>query len=797
MKKVLKHLRDCHAYYLCAFITAGILIFAIYRFPNAVGRLVESCRDFGLSMAYYFLELFEIDHSIVPTVNNRPDYNFLSLQKVFSFIKYKTPSTTFPETFEEFKAKWDDFWKLVITKENLLSYFEGSKEWLYNFSRVLTLLLPLFLLLGMLVKQMMSKENSVDDSPSKPWKIWNWISLHVLFHVKRWFRYFLEFIKARKYFWGVWLFVGLLCFNGLTILIEFLAFYFYFVISLDWATIYHQVYKLILDLWAVTSFIPLWGWIIITLIVLTWRSHEVGYDNLDHNERKNYGLQSENGIVTYYFAEMGEGKTAQLVDEALTYEVKFRDMALEVILECDACFPNFPWYAFEKELKNAYENHEIWDKWSCIRWVEKRRKVFEESPCTENIFGYDIEHYPMEHDNKLYVENIWETLQDYALAYTIYTIQSSFIVSNFSVRVDNLLLDLGNFPVWNNDFFRRDSRLMESYSRHSNILDFDMLRLGRKMLKNNPNRNAFGWGVYVITEADKEFKNTLELSEVKATADECNQKTDLTHVLFKMSRHACEVRHRNFVRIIADMQRIENITANLRQVGGVGLIVGHEECKTVLPWWSPYKHIAPFLLPLKDKLDSYYVNGRFLGADKKLFLYVIEQIRSKIARWNEGIVNIYGTEVVHILRQSGRMDGDIVKKKRYRSRKKVFSKRYGSDCMASIFSSRAEENFIGLDDMRKFADYIASQDELLYMNSHTQAEMIKLQNSGEEEMAKNVDMKPVEKQLSASVELLTQVQAGKTTVSDEAQKALRTVIVELSSTLSNWAQDKENADNSA
>ena len=90
----------------------------------------------------------------------------------------------------------------------------------------------------------------------------------------------------------------------------------------------------------------------------------------------------------------------------------------------------------------------------------------------------------------------------------------------------------------------------------------------------------------------------------------------------------------------------------------------------------------------------------------------------------------------------------------------------------------------------KFADYIASQDELLYMNSHTQEEMIRLQSEGEEDVSKKVDMKPLEKQLSASVEFLTQVQDGKVTISDEAQRSLRTVIKELCSTVSDWAQEE-------
>ncbi|MBR4309424.1 MAG: hypothetical protein IKT79_00175, partial [Akkermansia sp.] len=144
--------------------------------------------------------------------------------------------------------------------------------------------------------------------------------------------------------------------------------------------------------------------------------------------------------------------------------------------------------------------------------------------------------------------------------------------------------DLGNFPIWDCDFFKRDSRLIDGFSRHSHILDYDMVRLGAQMIENNPNRYAFGWGVWVYTELDKDAKNTLEQQELKASDEECNQKNDLMHVMFKMSRHACMIRNRNFVRIIADMQRVENITANLRQVGQVALISEKEEPKVVLPW---------------------------------------------------------------------------------------------------------------------------------------------------------------------------------------------------------------------
>ena len=44
--------------------------------------------------------------------------------------------------------------------------------------------------------------------------------------------------------------------------------------------------------------------------------------------------------------------------------------------------------------------------------------------------------------------------------------------------------------MWNTDFFEKDSRLIDSYSRHSHIIDFDSLRLGKKVIENNPKKWA-------------------------------------------------------------------------------------------------------------------------------------------------------------------------------------------------------------------------------------------------------------------------------------------------------------------
>lgn len=791
-----------HMYYIYGAITVGLLFLGIFRFPNCIGRLVESCRDFGLSIAYAFTDAFDVKTKIAPTVNTLPNYSFLNLRNGFYALFKKStstspPSITFPATWQVFKRDWVRYWKNFANAENLARYVISILDLLFVLVTIALVVIPVWLILKKVLKKTYFKERpplETDEQPypiqqSKPLKAWRAFYFHVIRRVINWLVAFWYFLREHEALLFVWVAFGLLYFNVFTIFLELVAYYLYFIISTDIASLYIQVYKLFLDLWAILSFMPKIGWVIVAYVVADKWSKSIGYDNLEHNERRNRGFINELGIVTYIYAEMGEGKTTMLTDMALSMQVQLRDDMLEVILECDACFPNFPWYALERALKKAYAQHEIYDKWSCVRWIEAKKKIFQENPCKQNIFGYDIERYPTHYDNALYVEDIWETLQDYALAYTIYTVQSALIISNYSIRTDSILMDLENFPLWDNDFFRRDSRYLEAFSRHSKILDFDMLRMGKKMLKDNPNANAFGWGVWIITEADKEYKNTQELQEIKYTDEECNQKNELAHVLFKMSRHACMVRHRNAVRIGADMQRVENITANLRQIGNVALITESEEIGTMLPFFSPHKLLSPILLWLKGKIDNVYLQNRYLRSDDRLFTAFLEKTRSIIQKWNTRYVNTFGTDIMEIELQRGRMDGKVYEKVYFKSYKKIYSRRYGSDCMASVFSARAQYNFVGLDDMREYADYIASQDELLYQNSHTQEEMQRLQEV--DVMETKQDIKAVGKQLGNTVEFLSLVQAGKVELSTEAQNAMKTFIKELCATVSDSVDNAE------
>lgn len=707
---------DCHLF--CAFITLGFVALGVFVFFGSVGRIIEAGRDFGVSVAYYFCEIFGIPHNITPTVNEFPKTPF------FDFMGgAEAPAVPIPDDLQEFKENWTAYWQLWATKENFFSYLSFLSRLLLIFSQALLIIIPFVLLVYLLFCRLLKTHNNNYDKDSVPLRIFKRISSVTYRPAKAWLFRFFGFVRDNGIYLKIWLVLWLFYFNVFAIILEFIAYYLYFVVSFDFVNIYRQVYKLILDLWTGLTFFPLWVWIIAAVVILSLLARKTAYARLRHNERKNRGFLNERGVVTIVGGVMGAGKTAFITDMALSAEVQLRDQAFEIILESDMKFPFFPWCNLENELKTAIAFHQVFSVPSCKAWLQKKQKRFGKLSCRAKIFGYDYERYGLYCDDKLKVLSVWQVLEDYACAYFIYTVQSSLLLANYSIRVDGLLSDLGNFPLWNSDFFSRDSRAQEAYSRHAHILDFDMLRLGKILLKDNPNRNAFGFGVYVITEIDKERKNTPELSEVKRNTDECNQKNDLFGVLLKMSRHACVVSNRVFVKVMADLQRFGSLGGDVRELGEVVTIESQSEIMPVLPFFSPFHFFALLYDWLFGKFMNLYVQYRYIRADNTLSMYILKGLTATMQRYYTGLCNTFGCGVLSLLVENGKMDSEPLQRRWYKMSKKVYANRYSTDCLAGIFERRAEQNNVGLDDLPEYAGSRATWEELQAQHSFFQNDM--------------------------------------------------------------------------
>lgn len=724
----MKRLRVDYRHIVCIVITLGFVALGVFEFFGAVGRVIEGGRDIGLSAAYYFCELFQIPHNITPTVNEFPKIPFFD----WGGSTPSSPSIPIPDEWQGFTVKWSEYWQVWASGENFFSYLAFLGNLLLILSKVLLLVVSFLLLVYLLCRRILKTQNNDYDRDSVPLRIFKRISSVTYRPAKAWLLSFFVFVRDRGVYWKIWLALWLFYFNAFAIVLEFIAFYLYFVVSFDFANIYRQVYKLILDLWTGLTFFPLWVWLVGAVVALGIAARKKGYKRLRHNERRNRGFLNERGVVTIVGGVMGAGKTAFITDMALSAEVQLRDQAFEIILESDMKFPFFPWCNLENELKRAIEYHAVFSVPSCKAWLKKKLRRWQKTPCREKLFNYDYERYGLTYDDKLKVSDVWQVAEDFACAYFIYTVQSSMLLANYSIRTDNLFSDIGNFPLWNTDFFDRDSRLQDSYSRHAHILDFDMLRLGKILLQNNPNRNAFGFGVYVITEIDKERKNTPELQEVKRNTDECNQKNDLFNVLLKMSRHACVIANRVFVKVVADLQRFGSLGGDVRELGEVVTIEAQSDIVPVLPFYSPFWVFDTLFGWVFNKFANLYVRYRYNRADNSLLLYLLKSITAAMQRHDTGVRNTFGCGVLALTVENGKQDGEQLARKWYKMPKKVYANRYSTDCLSGIFEKRAEQNAVGLDDLPEYVDTRATWEELQMQHSFFQDDLNKVNVQNEQ-----------------------------------------------------------------
>ena len=208
--KTLKKIKINYRHIICTGITLCFIAMGVFRFSNALGRLIESLRDVGISFAYYFCELFDFHDVITPTVNDLPEIPFF---KWFNFSNATLPNVSVPENWETFKVKWAQYWKLWANKDNFDGYLKVLSNILYALSKVLILALPFIVCVWLLVKQMLKAENNDYDKDSTALKWFKRFTERTYIPLKNRISEFVKFVKDRRYYYMTWLCLWLFYFN--------------------------------------------------------------------------------------------------------------------------------------------------------------------------------------------------------------------------------------------------------------------------------------------------------------------------------------------------------------------------------------------------------------------------------------------------------------------------------------------------------------------------------------------------------------------------------------------------------
>lgn len=684
---------------IIAFITASAVMTLLY-YGISLNRTINSIIDLIYSIGSYVLFIIGIKELIPARINNIPDIDI---------------SRILPYDIEELKRKLITVWSKLIEWENLQNYFIDISKKLNDFLTFILLLIPIILVMSIIIKGRIFRpiENKYRNQDTKYLRLWKKRIESPCKAVINWLQQIFIYFMGNKLYCITLPVIWLINLNIITIAVESLSFYIWFASSFKIGEIFIQLLKLIIDLIVMISGAPLIFWIIVSLFIIDKIRRYIGIQILEHNENKNKGFINSLSITVMIVGEMGKKKTTLLTDMAISQHKMFRDEAKKRMLKSVMMFPQFPFSELEADLKKQIKKHKIYNLATVEQYINDKANKYRKRKIKENCYGYDIENQRSEYNDNLKINKLFETIKTYAKLYFIYTVESSLLISNFSIREDSEKHDIGNFPLWDEDIFNRDPEIR--IDKYANILDFDIMRLGNKMKENNPNIGSFEFGCLCITEIGKERGNQLELKEVKAKSDETNQKNDKLTQFLKLIRHAGTVDYFPFVRVFTDEQRPESWGADARDVAEIINIISSDDVRISMPLFVIEQIIYDWMMP---KLIDFYFKMRYYREDNNLVMYLIRGIASKYWQHVTKIINQYGYSRVILETESGTLEGNKEQHEYYLANKKIYSDRFSTDAFSDMFQTAAKETTTGINDYEKYKSIKATVQEMQKQNSH-------------------------------------------------------------------------------
>ena len=272
-----------------------------------------------------------------------------------------------------------------------------------------------------------------------------------------------------------------------------------------------------------------------------------------------------------------------------------------------------------------------------------------------------------------------------------------------------------------NDFYHRNSAFIYELSRYAKIIDYNALRLGRKLGdEEDPKKDSFEFGSVGITEVGKERKNNLQLQEMKRKDDVANQKNNGFNDWLKMIRHSATIDYYPFVKVFTDEQRPESWGADARDLCEIIHIRSSSETKLALPFFALEELLCNFAY---NKFISLYQKYRFVRSDNTLPMYLLKLVIARLQKYYKDTYNLFGFTVLKLQVESGTQDGELDDKVYYLDHKRIYSDRFSTDAFSDFFATKALRSTVGIDDLEEYRSSKAMLDELQMQNSYFVADL--------------------------------------------------------------------------
>lgn len=674
-----------------------------------------------------------------------------------------------PDTTAGFVFNLGSFFRTLFSGVNFRAFANSLESLILGLMMLLPfIILAVFMLRRYIIKSFTKKHNNRYNQDTKPLKAFKWCLNH-LCHPPIHFILSVTIYILSTHFKKILLLIWLFNFNAFAIILHIISISLYFFISFDFVALYYFLYNIAVLLMPTVTTIPVILWLILVLYLIDRRRKIKAYDLLNHMEAMNKGFINEREICVLLCGAMGKGKTTLITDMMLSTESYYRYKARQMMYDIDLKFPYFPWINFENDIKVVIDKGYIYNWASACAWVDKQQQIFEfalykcakrniKHPYSRNlIFGYDFIKYGLDYDDKKTVTTIFEALKDYVQLYFLYIVNTSLIFANYSVRTDFGFLDSGNMPKWDLDFFKKDSRLIRTHSKHAHILNFDILRLGKKLVKNNAQSACFEFGIIGITEVGKERGNQFKEHEIKdrlkkegnhlkakELTDNRNERLKVLEQLdnakadgnkkeveklenratilndkfnsaLKLIRHKCTVGGFPFARVFMDEQRPESLGVDCRDLCEVVKIKYKSEPELTLKKTFIGELIYSFIVP---KFLRVYEDYRHNRGDNTLLMFLLKALGGGVYRYNNRIHNRFGYFISSLEVEDAASEKVIKVHPYYVSFKKIYSNRFTTDAFKDVFAKSLIKCGVGIKDIPCYATHKMVESEMLQQNSY-------------------------------------------------------------------------------
>lgn len=685
--------------------------------------------------AFLFIKYFDA----IKTFGYTFKYNFKVITSGFEYYKkdyFFSDHIKLPvDSFDGVKKYFNNFFNNVFNLKCFVSFcafFLLKMIGIFIYvSYFFICIIPLFYGFKMIIiSNYKDNENNKYNEDTKPLKFVKKYYEKNYLKLKSIIKSYIEFLKNHKFYLIIALVFVVFFFNGGALIVDFIVYYISMLFDLKNASfipiinIFDDLNPLIL---------ALRPYFIIALIIAFFIVRRMLARKFRHrHEEKNIDYLNKAPIVDFLTGTMGSCKTSTITDIALSYNVIFKNKALELLSNNQSKFKDFPFINFENELKKQFKNHTIYNLATIKLFVSNKENIFNNKRTKENCFDYDFEKYGLYYNDKLNIVYLWDMLKNYAQEYFIYVIQSSLLISNYSIRDDLIKKDLGNFPKVDTDFFKRKIENRKDESKFAHVLDFDMLRIGRKIIQDNENQNIFEFGIINLTEIGKERGNKYDTAGQKKNDEATNQTNDLFNHWLKLCRHTATIENYPFVKVLMDDQRAMSLGADVRDLAEIVAITKVNKNKCAMPFyfekWICHK--------MNESINKLMLDYRYYRGDNGLLGYLLKNVNALIYKHILSVENNYNYHEVIFNKYD--VNGDSIEKdnriKYYLAFKKIYAERYATDCYQDYFKPLKLDSEKGLNDLMPYKSIYATTDEFNKQNSYFIRE---LENLGKYQQIQN------------------------------------------------------------